>query len=170
MARAPLTTFLICKTVALERRLYARKGEAVHLTYLPTIDFLLGQEIHLFLVHSDRYEACFAPHAPQKRVPYLPASLLIQLGIVQRNVHPAPKGRVVLLDAVRREHQDPLEIFHMAEENTDEGVPVDVGSVALLQEDVRLVQQHHSPPALGQLHDKREPRVDLRGRYAQLAC
>ena len=55
------------------------------------------------------------------------------------------------LDSVRRQEQDTLEVLELPEKDADEGVPVDVVHVALLQEDIGLVQEKDRTPRVADI-------------------
>jgi NADPH:quinone reductase-like Zn-dependent oxidoreductase len=55
------------------------------------------------------------------------------------------------LDSVRRQEQDALEVLELPEEDADEGVSVDVVHVALLQEDIGLVQEKDRTPRVADI-------------------
>ena len=75
------------------------------------------------------------------------------------------------LDTVRRQEQNPLEVLELSQEDADEGIPVDVMHVALLQEDIGFVKQEDGAPGVADIQyllelALEEPRVgaELTGR------
>jgi hypothetical protein len=55
------------------------------------------------------------------------------------------------LDPVRRQKQDALEVLELPEKDADERVSVDVMHVALLQEDIGLVQEKDRAPGMADI-------------------
>ena len=115
---------------------------------LAAVEHRLGEAIVVGVSEGDGADAVELAHALQEHGPDGLAGLVGELGVTEGDVDAGLEGVVEGFDAVGGEEEDALEVLEQAQEDGDEGVAVDILHRALLQEDVRFVEEEDGAPGM----------------------
>jgi len=132
---------------------------------LPSID-LLADKCFPFLGRkciggSDLGEEGFPNSRPR---------LLVEITIAKGNVNATLEGVIEGGHTVGRQKEDTSEVFELTQKHSNKGVSVDVMDRALLEENVRFVNEDDGVPGVGNVENFVERAIQRGSRSSKVSC